>query len=97
MLKVGDFLRYGRIPAGHEIGQFLLQARDVDLQAVLLVDQADFGADVLVHDAVTETGEVNAGEAVLIGAAREINQMIGRLQKFLDDRQATGHMPEAVG
>ena len=97
MLKVGDFLRYGRIPAGHEIGQFLLQARDVDLQAVLLVDQADFGADVLVHDAVTETGEVNSGKAVLIGAAREINQMIGRLQKFLDDRQATGHVPEAVG
>ena len=58
MLKVGDFLRYGRIPAGHEIGQLLLQARDVDLQAVLLVDEADFGADVLVHDAVTETGEV---------------------------------------
>ena len=55
-LQNGDFLRDGRIPTGHEIGQFLLQARDVDLQAVLLVDQADFGADVLVHDAVAETG-----------------------------------------
>ena len=64
MLKVGDFLRYGRVPAGHEIGQLLLQARDVDLQGVLLVDQADFGADVLVHDAVTETGEVRSGKAV---------------------------------
>ena len=97
MLKVGDFLRYGRIPAGHEIDQFLLQARDVDLQTVVLVDQADFGADVLVHDAVTETGEVSSGKAVLVGAAREINQLIGCFQKFLDDRQATGHMPEAVG
>ena len=86
MLKVGDFLRYGRIPTGHEIVQFLLQARDIDLQRVLLVYQADFGADVLVHDAVTETGEVGSGKAVLVGAAREINQMIGCLQKFLDDR-----------
>ena len=98
MLKVGDFLRYGRIPAGHEIGQFLLEARDVDLQAVLLVDQADFGADVLVDRRGHRNGRgKRSGEAVLVGAAREINQMIGCFQKFLDDRQATGHMPEAVG
>lgn len=97
MLKVVDFLRYGRTPAGHEIGQFLLQAWDVDLQCVLLVDQADFGADVLVHDAVTETGEVRSGKAVLVCAARDINLMVGRLEQLLHDRQAAGHMPEAVG
>ena len=97
MLKVGDFLRYDRIPAGHEIGQFVLETRDVDLETVVLVDEADFGADVPVGHAVTEAREVNAGKTVLISAAREINQLIGRLQKFLDDRQATGHVPEAVG
>ena len=58
---------------------------------------AHFGADVPVGHAVAEAREVNAGEAVLVGAAREINQMIGRLQKFLDDRQATGHVAKAVG
>ena len=93
----GDFRGDGGIPAGHEIGQLVLETRDVDLQTVVLVDEADFGADVPVGHAVAEAREVNAGEAVLIGAAREINQMIGRLQKFLDDRQAAGHMPEAVG
>ena len=75
----------------------MLETRDVDLQTVFLVDEADFGADVPVGHAVAEAREVNAGEAVLVGAAREINQMIGRLQKFLDDRQTAGHMPEAVG
>ena len=93
----GDFRGDGGIPAGHEIGQLVLETGDVDLQSVVLVDEADFGADVLVNDAVTETGEVGSGKAVLIGAARKINQMIGRLQKFLDNRQAAGHMPEAVG
>lgn len=93
----GDFRGDGGIPAGHEIGQLVLETRDVDLETVVLVDEADFGADVPVSHAVAEAREVNAGEAVLIGAAREINQMIGRLQKFLDDRQAAGHMPEAVG
>ena len=82
----GDFRGDGGIPAGHEIGQLELETRDVDLQTVVLVDEADFGADVPAHDAVTETGEVSSGKTVLIGAAREINQMIGRLQKFLDDR-----------
>lgn len=93
----GDFRGDGGIPAGHEIGQFVLETRDVDLETVVLVDEADFGADVPVGHAVAEALKVHASEAVLIGAAREINQMIGRLQKFLDDRQATGHMPEAVG
>ena len=93
----GDFRGDGGIPAGHEIGQLVLETRDVNLKTVVLVDEADFGADVTVGHAVAEAREVNAGEAVLIGAAREINQMLGRLQKFLDNRQATGHVPEAVG
>ena len=93
----GDFRGDSGIPAGHEIGQFLLEARDVDLQAVRLVDEADFGANVPVGHAVAKAREVNAGEAVLIGAAREVNQMIGCFQKFLNDRQATGHVAEAVG
>ncbi len=93
----GDFRGDGGIPAGHEISQLMLETWDVDLQAVWLVDEADFGADVVVGHAIAEAGQVNAGEAVLKGAAREINQMIGRLQKFLDDRQATGHVPETVG
>ena len=75
----------------------MLETRDVDLQTVVLVDEADFGADVPVGHAVAEAREVNAGEAVLIGAAREINPVIGRFQKFLNDRQATGHVAEAVG
>ena len=93
----GDFRGDGRIPAGHEISQLVLETRDVDLETVVLVDEADFGADVPVGHAVAEAREVNAGETVLKGAAREINQMVGRFQKFLDDCQATGHMPEAVG
>ena len=93
----GDFCGDGGIPAGHEIGQLVFETRDVDLQTVVLVDEADFGADVPVGHAVAEAREVNAGKAVLVVAAREINQLIGRLQKFLDDRQATGHMPETVG
>ena len=93
----GDFRGDGGIPTGHEIGQFVLETRDVDLQTVVLVDEADFGADVPVGHAVAEAREVNAGEAVLVGAAREINQMIGRLQKFLNDRQASSHVPEAMG
>ena len=93
----GDFRGDGGIPTGHEIGQFVLETRDVDLETVILVDEADFGVDVPVGHAVAEAREVNAGEAVLVGSAREINQMIGRLQKFLDNRQATGHMAEAVG
>ena len=93
----GDFRGDGGIPAGHEIGQLVLETRDIDLQTVVLVDEADFGADVPVGHAVAEAREVNAGEAVLIGAASEINPVSGRLQKFLDDRQATGHMPVAVG
>ena len=93
----GNFRGDGGIPSGHEIGQFVLETRDVDLETVVLVDEADFGSDVPIGHAVAEAREVNAGEAVLIGAAREINQMIGRLQKFLDDRQTTGHVPEAVG
>ena len=92
-----DFVRDNRIPSGHEIGQLLLQARDVDLETVVLVDEADFGADVPVSHAVAEALEVNAGEAVLIGATREINQMIRCFQKFLDDCQAAGHVTEAVG
>ena len=86
----------GGVPAGDEIGEIVLEARDVDLQAVRLVDEADFGADVVIVHAVAEAREVNAGEAVLKGAARQINPVIGRLQKFLDDRQTTGHVPEAV-
>ena len=93
----GDFRGDGGIPTGHEIGQLVLETRDVDLQTVVLVDEADFGADVPVGHAVAEAREVNAGEAVLVGAAREINQMIGRLQKFLNDRQASSHVPEAMG
>ena len=93
----GDFRGDGGIPAGHEIGQLVLETRDVDLETVVLVDEADFGADVPVGHAVAEAREVNAGEAVLVGAAREINQMIGRLQKFLNDRQASSHVPEAMG
>ena len=95
--KKADFLRDDGVPAGHEIGELVLEARDVDLQAVRVVDEADFGADVVVGHAVAEAREVNAGEAVLKGAAREINPVIGRLQKFLDDRQATGHVPETMG
>ena len=93
----GDFRGDGGIPAGHEIGQLVLETRDVDLETVVLVDEAYLGADVPVGHAVAEAREVNAGEAVLKGAAREINQMIGRLQKFFDDCQAAGHVPEAVG
>ena len=93
----GDFRGDGGIPSGHEIDQLVLETRDVDMQTVVLVDEADLGVDVPVGHAVAEALEVNAGEAVLIGAAREINQLIGRLQEFLNDRQATGHMPEAVG
>lgn len=93
----GDFRGDGRIPAGHEIGQLVLETRDVDLQAVVLVDEADFGADVPVGHAIAEAREVNAGEAVLKGAAREIYQLIGCFQKFLNDCQATGHVAEAVG
>jgi len=93
----GELGSDGGVPAGDEIGELVLEARDVDLQAVRLVDEADFGADVVIGHAVAEAGEVNAGEAVLKGAARQINPVIGRLQKFLDDRQATGHVPEAVG
>ena len=96
-LQKGCFLRDDGVPAGHEIGELVLEARDVDLQAVRVVDEADFGADVVVGHAVAEAREVNAGEAVLKGAAREINPVIGRLQKFLDDRQATGHVPETMG
>ena len=92
----GDFRGDSGIPAGHEISQFLLEARDVDLQAVRLVDETDFGSDVPVGHTIAEPSQVNAGEAVLIDAAREIKQMIGCFQKFLDDRQAAGHMPEAV-
>lgn len=87
----------GGVPTGDEIGELVLEARDVDLQAVRLVDEADFGVDVVVGHAVAEAREVNAGEAILKGAARQIDPVIGRLQKFLDDRQATGHVPEAVG
>ena len=93
----GDFRGDGGIPSGHEINQLVLETRDVDLQTVVLVDEADFGEDVPVGHAIAEAHEVNAGEAVLIGTAREINQMIGCFQKFLDDRQAAGHMPKAVG
>ena len=66
----GDFRGDGGIPAGHEIGQLVLETRDVDLETVVLVDEADFGADVPVGHAVAEALEVNAGEAVLEGAAR---------------------------
>ena len=93
----GDFHGDGGIPAGYEIGQLVLETRDIDLQAVVLVDEADLRANVPVGHAAAEAREVNAGEAVLVGSAREINQMIGRLQKSLDNRQATGHMAEAVG
>ena len=93
----GDFRGNSGIPAGHEIGQLVLETRDVDLETVVLVDEADLGADVPVGHAIAEAREVNAGKAVLIDAAREINQLIGRLQKFLDDRQATGHMSETMG
>ena len=93
----GDFRGDGGIPSGHEIDQLVLETRDVDLETVVLVDEADLGADVPVGHAVAKAREVNAGEAALIGAAREINQMIGCFQKFLDDRQATGHVPEAMG
>ena len=92
----GDLGSDDGLPTGHEIGQLVLETRDIDLQAVVLVDEADLRANVPVGHAAAETREVNAGEAVLVGAAREINQMIGRLQKFLDDRQASGHVPEAV-
>jgi len=87
----------GGVPAADEIGELVLEARDVDLQAVRLVDEAHFGADVVVGHAIAEARQVNAGEAVLKGTARQINPVIGRLQKFLDDRQAAGHVPEAVG
>ena len=93
----GDLGSDGGLPTGHEIDQLVLEARDVDLETVVLVDEADFGADVVVGHAIAEAGQVNAGEAVLIGAAREINQMISCFQKFLDDRQATGHVPKAMG
>ena len=82
----GDFRGDGRIPAGHEIGQLALETRDVDLETVVLVDEADLGADVPVGHAVAESCQINTGEAVLKGAARQINQVIGRLQKFLDNR-----------
>ena len=93
----GDFHGDGGIPAGYEIGQLVLETRDVNLKTVVLVDEADFGADVPVCHAVAEAREVNAGEAVLVGSAREIYQLIGCFQKFLNDRQAAGHIPETVG
>ena len=74
-----DFRGDGGIPSSHEIDQLVLETRDVDLQTVVLVDEADLGADVPVGHAVAKTREVNAGEAVLKGAARKVNQMIGRL------------------
>ena len=92
-----DFRGDDAIPTGHVIGQLVLETRDVDLQTVVLVDEADLGADVPVGHAVAEAREVNAGEAVLVGVARKINHIIGCFQKFFDDRQATCHMPEAVG
>ena len=92
----GNFRGDSGIPAGHEIGQLVLETRDVDLKTVVLVDEPDLGADVPVGHAVPEAREVNAGEAVLICSARDINQMIGRLQKFLDDCQAAGHVPETM-
>jgi len=95
--QIGDFGRDGGIPAGDEGVQLVLETRDVDLQAVRLVDEADFGADVAVGHAVAEAREIDAGKGVLIGADRQINPVSGRLQKFLDDRQATGHVPEAMG
>ena len=75
----------------------MLETRDVDLETVVLVDEANLGEDIPVHDAVTETGEVSSGKAVLIGSTRQINHMIRCFQKSFDDRQTTGHMPEAVG
>ena len=69
----------------------MFETRDVNLKTVVLVEEADFGADVPVGHAVAEAREVNAGEAVLIGAAREIDQMVGRFQKFLNDRQIKSH------
>ena len=93
----GDFRGDGGIPAGHEIGQLVLETRDVDLETVVLVDEADLGADIPVGHAVAEARKVNAGEAVLIRTARQINSVIDCFQKFLDDRQAAGHMPETVG
>ena len=92
-----DFRGDGGIPAGHEIGQFVFETRDVDLETVVLVDEADLGADIPVGHAVAEARKVNAGEAVLIRTARQINSVIDCFQKFLDDRQAAGHMPETVG
>lgn len=76
----GDLGGDGGIPTSHEICQLVLETRDIDLETVVLVDEADFGADVPVGHAVAEAREVNAGKAVLIGAAREINQMIGFFQ-----------------
>lgn len=93
----GDFGSDDGIPAGDEGVELVLESRNVDLQTIRLVDEADFGADVFVGHAVAEAREVNAGEAVLKGAACQINPVIGRLQKFLDDRQATSHVPEPVG
>ena len=66
----GYFRGDGGIPTSHEIGQLVLETRDVDLEAVVLVDEADLGAYVPVGHAVAETREINAGEAVLKGAAR---------------------------
>ena len=93
----GDFRGDGGVPASHEIGQLVFETRDVDLETVVFIDEADLGANVPVGHAFAEAREINAGETVLIGAARQITPVIGRLQKFLDDRQTTGHMAEAVG
>ena len=49
-----DFRSDDGIPSGHEIGQFVLETRDIDLKAVVLVDEADFGADVPVNHTVAE-------------------------------------------
>ena len=93
----GYFRGDGGIPSGHEIGQLLLETRDVDLQTVVLVDEADLGANISVSHAVAEAREINSSEAILIGAASEINPVSGLIKKFLDDLQAAFNLPEALG
>ena len=81
----------GKLDNGGVSGRGDVDATGCEDGTVVLVDEADFGADIPVGHAVAEARKVNGGEAVLVGAAREINQMIGRLQKFFDDRQIKSH------
>jgi len=54
-LQKVDFLHDGGVPAGHEIGEFVLQEGPVDLKDVRLVDEAEIGTDIVVGHSIAES------------------------------------------